>query len=111
MPRKLAADRYSPEIADAFHQGGTARAATKKSAVVRARRVLKTASPMVMSTTANIASAAETAFMDACYSSSRRAAKRSSLRWARRTYHQPTPKMAGYTSRPRSSHHSGSGPT
>src|ERR671922_1179035 len=37
-PRNDAADRYSPEIAEAFHTGGTVRAATKKSEVVRATR-------------------------------------------------------------------------
>ena len=38
MPRKLAADRYSPEIAPAFHQVETDREATKRSDVVRATR-------------------------------------------------------------------------
>ena len=37
-PRKLAALRYSPLIAAAFHHGVTAREATKRSEVVRARR-------------------------------------------------------------------------
>ena len=37
-PRKLAALRYSPEIAAAFHQGVTARDATNRSEVVRASR-------------------------------------------------------------------------
>ena len=37
-PRNDAADRYSPEIAEAFHIGATVRAATKKSDVVRATR-------------------------------------------------------------------------
>jgi hypothetical protein len=35
-PRKLAADRYSPEIAAAFHHGDTALDATNRSDVVRA---------------------------------------------------------------------------
>ena len=39
MPRKDAADRYSPEIADAFQIEPTARVATKKSEVVRAMRI------------------------------------------------------------------------
>ncbi len=38
MPRKDAADRYSPLIAEAFQSGDTAREATMKSLVVRARR-------------------------------------------------------------------------
>ena len=35
FPLLLAADRYSPPIADAFHHGRTVRDATKKSPVVR----------------------------------------------------------------------------
>jgi hypothetical protein len=35
MPRKDAADRYSPEIAAAFHREPTVRDATRKSDVVR----------------------------------------------------------------------------
>jgi hypothetical protein len=38
MPRNDAADRYSPEIAAAFHHGVTARDATNRSEVVRASR-------------------------------------------------------------------------
>ena len=38
MPRKLAADRYSPLIAAAFQAGLTSREATRKSEVVRANR-------------------------------------------------------------------------
>ena len=38
MPRKLAADRYSPPIAAAFQVGLTVREATRKSEVVRASR-------------------------------------------------------------------------
>ena len=38
MPRNEAADRYSPEIAVAFHHGVTARDATNRSEVVRASR-------------------------------------------------------------------------
>jgi hypothetical protein len=38
-PRNDAADRYSPEMADAFHIGFTVREATKKSDVVRATRI------------------------------------------------------------------------
>ena len=38
MPRKDAADRYSPLIALAFHSGDTAREATRKSLVVLASR-------------------------------------------------------------------------
>ena len=38
MPRNEAAERYSPEIAAAFHQAETAREATKRSEVVRASR-------------------------------------------------------------------------
>ena len=37
-PRKDAAERYSPPIADAFSPGRTVRDATKKSLVVRDRR-------------------------------------------------------------------------
>ena len=47
MPRKLAADRYSPEIAAAFHHGVTAREATSRSEVVRARRMPSVPSPSV----------------------------------------------------------------
>ena len=42
MPRKLAADRYSPEIAPAFHHVETARDATKRSEGVRATRTPET---------------------------------------------------------------------
>jgi len=38
MPRNDAADRYSPEIAAALNQGVTAREATNRSDVVRAKR-------------------------------------------------------------------------
>ena len=38
IPRNDAADRYSPEIAAAFHHGVTARDATNRSDVVRANR-------------------------------------------------------------------------
>ena len=38
MPRNEAADRYSPEIAAAFHHGVIAREATNRSDVVRAKR-------------------------------------------------------------------------
>ena len=38
MPRNEAADRYSPEIAAAFHHGVIAREATNRSDVVRASR-------------------------------------------------------------------------
>ncbi len=38
MPRNDAAERYSPEIAAAFHHGVTARDATNRSDVVRASR-------------------------------------------------------------------------
>ncbi len=37
-PRKLAAERYSPPIAEAFSPGRTVREATKKSLVVRENR-------------------------------------------------------------------------
>ncbi len=37
-PRKEAAERYSPEMAEAFQMGRTVREATKKSDVVRATR-------------------------------------------------------------------------
>ena len=37
-PRKEAAERYSPEMADALRDAGTWRAATRKSAGVRATR-------------------------------------------------------------------------
>ena len=38
MPRKLAAERYSPDTAAAFHHGEIAREATYRSEVVRANR-------------------------------------------------------------------------
>src|ERR1700727_267585 len=44
-PRKDAEDRYSPEMADAFSVAGTWRAATKKSAGVRATRTPR--APMI----------------------------------------------------------------
>src|SRR5580698_5736339 len=50
MPRNDAADRYSPQMADAFRVGGTRRAATRKSAEVRATRTPR--APMIAVTTA-----------------------------------------------------------
>src|SRR5580698_6326448 len=50
MPRNDAADRYSPQMADAFNVGGTRRAATRKSAGVRATRTPR--APMTAVTTA-----------------------------------------------------------
>ena len=58
MPRKLAADRYSPEIAAAFHQGVTARDATYRSEVVRTRRTPHTPRPIAPAATATTAAAA-----------------------------------------------------
>src|SRR5205823_13374114 len=58
MPRKLAADRYSPDTAAAFHHGVIAREATNRSDVVRAKRTAHVPSisvPIVTTLTATIA--------------------------------------------------------
>src|SRR5690348_4502741 len=47
MPRKLAADRYSPDTAAAFHHGVIARDATNRSDVVRAKRTAQVPRPSV----------------------------------------------------------------
>ena len=60
IPRKLAAERYSPEIAAAFHQGVTAREATNRSEVVRAKRTVQVPSPRVPTVTAATANTAIT---------------------------------------------------
>jgi hypothetical protein len=49
-PRNEAAERYSPEMAEALRSAGTARAATRKSAGVRATRTPR--APMMAVTTA-----------------------------------------------------------
>ena len=50
MPMKDAADRYSPEIADAFHPTETERPATKKSPVVFDVRAERNPIAMVVTT-------------------------------------------------------------
>ena len=60
MPRKLAADRYSPEIAAAFHHAVTEREATSRSDVVRTKRTPHAPRPSVPRVTAPIASRAVT---------------------------------------------------
>src|SRR4051812_10319415 len=60
MPRNDAADRYSPEIAAAFHDGVIARDATKRSDVVRAKRTPYRPSETVAPVTARIAASAIT---------------------------------------------------
>src|SRR6202050_2631329 len=55
MPRKDAADRYSPEIAAAWSAGGTWRAATMKSSGVRAIRMPRAPTMMVSNVTKAIA--------------------------------------------------------
>src|SRR5215211_7567200 len=60
MPRNDAADRYSPEMAAAFHHGVTAREATNRSDVVRAKRTPYSPSPTVADVTARIAPSAIT---------------------------------------------------
>jgi hypothetical protein len=52
MPRQLAADRYSPEIAPAFHHVDADCDATNRSDVVRATRTPATLRPAATSTTA-----------------------------------------------------------
>ena len=54
-PRKDAADRYSPEMADAFSVAGTWRAATRKSAGVRATRTPRAPMMAVMAVTVMMA--------------------------------------------------------
>src|SRR5215472_2764650 len=58
MPRKEAADRYSPEMAAALSAGGTWRAATMKSSGVRATLMPRAPTMMVSSVTNAIAPAA-----------------------------------------------------
>ena len=55
MPRNDAAERYSPEMADALSVGGTRRAATRKSAGVRATRTPRAPMTAVTTVTATIA--------------------------------------------------------
>ncbi len=54
-PRKDAADRYSPEMADAFSVAGTCLAATRKSAGVRATRTPRAPMSAVMAVTVTMA--------------------------------------------------------
>ena len=82
MPRKDAAERYSPLIAEAFSPGRTEREATKKSEVVRLNR-----SPQVpMASVARVTSRTATKPMRVVHDerSTTRANARS-LRSARRT--------------------------
>src|SRR5580704_160723 len=55
MPRKEAAERYSPQIADALRVGGTRRAATRKSSGVWATRTPRAPITPVTTATATIA--------------------------------------------------------
>ncbi len=55
IPRKEAADRYSPEMAEALRNDGTWRAATMKSAGVRAIRTPRRLMTAVMTVTAAMA--------------------------------------------------------
>src|ERR1700728_4892474 len=55
MPRKDAADRYSPEIAAALSAGGTWRAATMKSSGLRGIRMPRAPTIMVSNVTKAIA--------------------------------------------------------
>src|SRR5262249_22928560 len=55
MPRKDAADRYSPEMAAALSAGGTWRAATMKSSGVRATRMPRAPTMIVSSVTNAVA--------------------------------------------------------
>src|SRR6516165_8082771 len=55
MPRKDAAERYSPEMAAALSPGGTCRAATMKSSGVRATRMPRAPTTMVSRVTKTIA--------------------------------------------------------
>src|SRR5687768_2819190 len=61
MPRKDAADRYSPPMAEAFHSGETVREATRKSLVVRASRRPYMPMPTVAATTRATASSGRAA--------------------------------------------------
>ena len=54
-PRNDAAERYSPEMADALSVAGTCRAATRKSAGVRATRTPRAPMIAVMAVTAMMA--------------------------------------------------------
>jgi hypothetical protein len=56
MPRKDAAERYSPEMAEALRNEGTWRAATMKSAGVRATRTPR--APMIAVTSVTVTTAA-----------------------------------------------------
>ena len=55
MPRKEAAERYSPPIADALSRGLTDRDATKKSLVVREKRSPQVPIASVVTVTARTA--------------------------------------------------------
>src|SRR5215469_9591016 len=55
MPRKDAAERYSPEMAAALSPGGTCRAATMKSSGVRATRMPRAPTTIVSRVTNAIA--------------------------------------------------------
>ena len=82
MPRNDAADRYSPEMAEALRNDGTWRAATMKSAGVRAMRTPRAL--MTAVTTVTAAMAAMVAGFGHCSFSS--STNRCSRRSARRTY-------------------------
>ncbi len=58
MPRKDAAERYSPEMAAALSAGGTCRAATMKSSGVRATRMPRAPTTIVSRVTNAIAATA-----------------------------------------------------
>src|ERR1700758_3683281 len=58
MPRKDAAERYSPEMAAALSPGGTCRAATMKSSGVRATRMPRAPTTIVSRVTNAIAPSA-----------------------------------------------------
>ncbi len=84
-PRKDAAERYSPPIADAFRPGRTVREATKKSLVVRENRSPQVPIASVATVTRVTATMPGAAFTRHRSTSSTRSAKSRSLASARRT--------------------------
>ena len=94
-PRKLAAERYSPLMAEAFSPGRTVREATKKSLVVREN--LSPQVPIASVAMVTIVTATMPGAMSLRHRSTslNRSAKSRSLRSALRTYRQPSSTITG----------------
>src|SRR5215211_2293991 len=103
MPRKDAAERYSPPIAAAFQFGLMVRDATRKSLVVRASRTPYVEMATVTRLT-RITAGRAYGEVSTGQDFSTSSAKSRSFRSAIRVYTQPTATRNGYASTPSSSH-------